>query len=333
MPTVTAIASATTIGSLPPAGDPTIGSDGDLTGDGISDLWSISSTGSLTVRPGTTGNGTSTSAVTGFDPLFTIGNAASSSDQWSLKNTLTDTDAQNPATAFGGTGWGPDHTGEAPGAATFNGTTGYLKTAHPALDTTKSYTVSAWVKLNTLTSTQTAISQGTVNHQAFYLGYHAGLSSWYFMTITSDAVTTNFSTASGGTPTTGTWTHLAGVYDADSNVMSLYINGTLTSNAALNTTPVYNSSAPLNIGATLTLGSSTLPTRSTALSPTSAPTPQPSPPMKSQASTPPHNHTAPAPAPANSGGRGPSQNQKGREKQLCTGIFQHLRRRVPSRVL
>ncbi|WP_329136891.1 hypothetical protein OG552_26005 [Streptomyces sp. NBC_01476] len=257
VPTVTAIASATTIGSLPPAGDPTIGSDGDLTGDGISDLWSISSTGSLTVRPGTTGNGTSTSAVTGFDPLFTIGNAASSSDQWSLKNTLTDTDAQNPATAFGGTGWGPDHTGEAPGAATFNGTTGYLKTAHPALDTTKSYTVSAWVKLNTLTSTQTAISQGTVNHQAFYLGYHAGLSSWYFMTITSDAVTTNFSTASGGTPTTGTWTHLAGVYDADSNVMSLYINGTLTSNAALNTTPVYNSSAPLNIGATLTLGSST----------------------------------------------------------------------------
>lgn len=136
-----------------------------------------------------------------------------------------------------------------------NGTTGYLHTANPALNTTQSYTASAWVKLNSLTTTQTVLSQGTVNHQAFYLGYNADLGSWYFMTTTSDAATTTYPTARGGEAKAGSWTHLTAVYDAESDSMSLYVNGVLASTAALNRTPVYNSTAPLTIGANLTVGS------------------------------------------------------------------------------
>ncbi|MFC4036098.1 LamG domain-containing protein [Streptomyces polygonati] len=257
VPTVTAISSGTKIGNVSAATDPGIGSDSDLTGDGISDLWTITTAGTLTVRPGKTVGGTPTTAVNGFDAAFVAGNTTSAADQWPLKGNGSDTDAQNPATAHGNTGWGTDHAGTASGAATFTGTTGYLQTSRAALDATKSYTVSAWVKLNSLTTTQIAVGQGTVNHQAFYLGYHADLHSWVFMTTTSDTPTTNFCAASGGTPTIGTWTHLTAVYNADSNIMSLYVNGALTTDAALNTTPVYNSSAPLTIGATLTLGSTT----------------------------------------------------------------------------
>ena len=257
VPTLTAISTGTKIGNLPAGNDPVIGSDGDLTGDGIADLWSISSAGTLVVRPGKTADGTTGTAVTGFNPLLTVGNTAGAADQWPLNNTLADIDLTNTTSAHGSPGWGTDHKGTASAAATFNGTTSYLQGQHPALNTTQSYTVSAWVKLNSLATTQFAVGQGTVNHQAFYLGYHADLGSWAFMTTTNDEVTTNFCHASGGTPATGVWTHLTGVYDADTNVMSLYVNGALTSNAALNTTPVYNSSGPLTIGATLTVGSTT----------------------------------------------------------------------------
>jgi len=151
-----------------------------------------------------------------------------------------------------------DHPAGTAGAVTLNGTTGYLRTAGPALNTTQSYTVSAWAKLTSLATTQTVLSQATIKHQAFYLGYSSSKSAWYFMTTTSDAATTTFPHAYGGTATAGTWTHITGVYDADSNIMSLYVNGTLASSAAVNTTPVYNSTAPLTIGANLTLGTTSL---------------------------------------------------------------------------
>nr|WSX77622.1 hypothetical protein OH826_29495 [Streptomyces sp. NBC_00899] len=255
VPTLTGISAGTQIGVLSVATAPLIGSDGDLNGDGIADLWSVATNGAITFRPGKTTGGTSATAVSSFAAALAVGATTGAADQWSLQGSGNDTGSVNPATAVGGVTWAADRTGRSPGAAVLDGSTGYLHTAGPALNTTLSYTVSAWVKLDSTAVTQTAVSQGTVNHQAFYLGYYTTTSSWYFMTTTSDAATTSFPTAHGGKATTGTWTHLTAVYDASSDIMSLYVNGVLASTAAANSTPVYNPSAPLTVGGNITLGS------------------------------------------------------------------------------
>ncbi|MEC3996357.1 LamG domain-containing protein [Actinacidiphila sp. DG2A-62] len=256
-PTLTGIGAGTKIGNLSITAAPLVGSDGDLTGDGIADLWSVTSAGSVTVRPGKTSDGTGATAVNAFAAATTVGNTTGASDEWPLSSAAAtaDVDLTNTAIAVGGVTSAADHPAATAGGVAVNGTTGYLRTVNPALNTTQSYTASAWVKLNSLTTTQTVLSQGTVNHQAFYLGYNADLGSWYFMTTTSDAASTTYPTARGGEARAGSWTQLTAVYDAESDVMSLYVNGVLASTAALNRTPVYNSTAPLTIGANLTAGS------------------------------------------------------------------------------
>ncbi|MFG2146842.1 LamG-like jellyroll fold domain-containing protein [Streptomyces sp. NPDC048696] len=258
VPTLTAISTGTTIGNLSATDYPVIGSDGDLTGDSIPDLWAVTSSGQLNTWPGHTSDGTASTPLASFNRPFVAGTTLIAANKWSLAGNLSDTATTNPATASGTTTWAPNHTGTNPGAATFDGSTAYLHTSGPALDTTQSYTVSAWVKLDSLATTQTAVSQGTVNHQAFYLGYDATLKTWAFMTTTSDAASTTYKVAGGGTATPGTWTHLTAVYDSVSNIQSLYVNGALTKTAVANATPVYTPTAPLAIGACATAGSNTL---------------------------------------------------------------------------
>ncbi|NJP45600.1 LamG-like jellyroll fold domain-containing protein [Actinacidiphila epipremni] len=265
-PIVTAVSAGTKFGNLVAANDPLVGSDGDLTGDGIPDLWSVSSAGSLNIRPGTTATGSAGSPVTGTAPYFTIGSNGTAADQWQLAGSTADTDTTNPATAYGATGWGPGHTGAANSALVLNGTTGLLQSAHAALDTSRSYTVSAWVELGSTAATIGAVSQGTVNHQAFYLGYQQPTHSWYFQTTTGDATDTTLVAATGGTrdatgkeqsPTTGVWTLITGVYDADTDTQTLYVDGVAANKAAVNPTPVYNAGGRLNIGGNATIGSTT----------------------------------------------------------------------------
>jgi hypothetical protein len=204
--------------------------------------------------------------VTGTAAYYTIGSNGTAADQWQLNGTTADVDTTNPATAYGATGWGTDRTGAADSALVLDGTTGLLQSAHPAIDTTRSYTVSAWVRLGSTAATIDAVSQGTVNHQAFYLGYQQTWHSWYFQTVTSDATSTTYVSAKGGTrdatgteqpPTTGVWTLITGVYDADTNVQTLYVNGVAADTAGLNATPVYNTSGHLNIGGNAVVGSTT----------------------------------------------------------------------------
>ncbi|MFE0681214.1 LamG-like jellyroll fold domain-containing protein [Streptomyces sp. NPDC058961] len=256
VPTITAISAGAKIGNLSATDYPIVGSDSDITGDGIPDLWAVGSNGQLSTWPGRTSDGTTSTAVSSFNAALNAGTTLIAANQWSLAGYLADTGATNPATASGTSTWSPNHTGTNPGAITFDGTgSNYLHTAGPALDTTRSYTVSAWVKLNTLDRTQVAVSQGTANHQAFYLGYSSN-KTWQFMTTTSEAASTDYPVATGGpVPTTGTWTHLTGVYDTDSHVQSLYVNGVLCQRAATNSSPAYNPTAPLTVGANITVNS------------------------------------------------------------------------------
>jgi hypothetical protein len=134
-----------------------------------------------------------------------------------------------------------------PGSVRFNGSTSAAATSGPVVNTGKSFSVSAWVRLNSATATfQTAVGQLGANTSAFFLQYNAG--RWSFTTHNTDV--SNSAGALAVSPVsaaqTQTWTHLTGVYDAQGNQLRLYVNGTLAGSA---TRPgVWNASGPLTIG-------------------------------------------------------------------------------------
>ena len=124
----------------------------------------------------------------------------------------------------------------------------YAATAGPVLNTTGSYSVTAWVKLTSLGSYATAVSEGGTNAASFYLQYSAGANAWAFVSPSSDSGNaSSYPIAQGSAPPAlNAWTHLAGVFDASTGTMSLYINGSLAGTAT-NPTP-WNATGPLAIG-------------------------------------------------------------------------------------
>ncbi|MET9881256.1 LamG domain-containing protein [Actinacidiphila glaucinigra] len=98
-------------------------------------------------------------------------------------------------------------------------------TDRPVTDTSRSYTVSAWVNPATVSATtRAALSQNGRTMSAFFLGLRN--SKWEFSTYGTDVGTAiQYSSVSTATPAAGQWTHLLGVYDAAAKTMTLYVNG------------------------------------------------------------------------------------------------------------
>ncbi|MGW5196736.1 LamG-like jellyroll fold domain-containing protein [Streptomyces spiralis] len=147
------------------------------------------------------------------------------------------------------------------GAANFAGTSGQqIATDGPVLDTSASYTVSAWVKMSSLpTHNETIVAQNGSTNSAFMLQYnyaHTSAPLWSMEQTSSDASGTSFPAAySTAVPTAGDWTQLVGVFDASTGAVKIYVNGTL-SGSGTNSTP-WNATGPLTIGQAKYAGSST----------------------------------------------------------------------------
>ncbi|MFC1413630.1 LamG domain-containing protein, partial [Streptacidiphilus sp. N1-12] len=184
--------------------------------------------------------------------------------QWKL-NDATGTvaaDTSNgahPATLAGGATWTSDST--LPGEAlALNGSTGYAATSANVLDTSKSHTVSAWVKLNSTSANSTFVSQSDTagNENGFQLYYSATAAAWGFNRINDDTTTAAFTPIYGPTtgpdaPHAGAWAQLTGVYDASTKRMYLYVNGTLVSSGQYTGT-TWNAAGNLQIGRRLYQG-------------------------------------------------------------------------------
>ncbi|AHH98644.1 LamG-like jellyroll fold domain-containing protein [Kutzneria albida] len=165
---------------------------------------------------------------------------------WKLAgNTGTDAAGQNPLSTSGGVSWSADHGG----SAVFDGRTGKLTSSHPALDTTASYSVSAWVNLKASDKYYTAVGQSGTNAASFYLQYNKAYGAWTFVSPSNDSTSPSSypRVQASGAPALNTWTHLVGVYDAATATMKLYVNGVLVGTAS-NTTP-WTATGPLTIGA------------------------------------------------------------------------------------
>ncbi|WP_043457093.1 LamG domain-containing protein [Streptomyces fulvoviolaceus] len=188
------------------------------------------------------------SSLTGYYS-FLVKGAEQPSGIWHLDNALTDstTATQHPLTSSGATWDTLSRSGS--GAAKFNGTSAYLATSGAVLDTTKSFTVSAWARLAKKDVNFTVLSQAGTNASGFQLYYSTAYDAWIFnrhqTDVTSPAITRSIG---GKPPVLNAWTHLAGVYDAAGQTIQLYVNGVPQAEPVPFTVTPWKASGSLQVG-------------------------------------------------------------------------------------
>ncbi len=159
--------------------------------------------------------------------------------------TVTDTSGTgNLATATSGVTWSGSGA-QLPGQ---DGTD--ITTRGPVVDTTGSFSVSAWVNMAGSTgNNQSVVSQDGRSVGGFLLGYDDSSGHWDFSRPEEDENDPPdwASASSGSSAQTGTWTFLTGVFNAGTGAVQLYVNGSDSGGDATDTSPV-RANGPLEIG-------------------------------------------------------------------------------------
>nr|WP_236072077.1 LamG domain-containing protein [Streptomyces polyasparticus] len=96
---------------------------------------------------------------------------------------------------------------------------GFVTPDTKIVDTSKTFAVSAWVRPGRTDRAMTVASQDAADGRAFTLG----------LRTTAEAPVWSFdfggARATGGAPETGEWAHVLGLYDAETGLATLYVNG------------------------------------------------------------------------------------------------------------
>lgn len=134
----------------------------------------------------------------------------------------------SPATLSGGATLVPGKDGN---AVAFDGQRAQATATVPRLDTTGSYSVSAWVRLDTLpTGFETAVAtDGLGGSSPFFLQYVGSGTAQHGFAFS--VLNSPRAVATGIAPQPGQWYHLVGVRDAAAGIVALYVNGALQATA------------------------------------------------------------------------------------------------------
>jgi hypothetical protein len=96
---------------------------------------------------------------------------------------------------------------------------------HPETAQRRSFAVAAWIRVTDLSANRTAVSQQGVSKSMFELGYQIGEHNYCFSMFATDTTTAVGTRACATAPVVaGEWVHLAGVYDAETGTMTLYVH-------------------------------------------------------------------------------------------------------------
>ncbi|NED88480.1 LamG domain-containing protein, partial [Streptomyces sp. SID11233] len=140
-------------------------------------------------------------------------------------------------------------------AASFDGSeNAYLDAGKPAIDTSHSFSVAAWVRADKApTDNVTVISQDGTGEAGFELGYDVDTKSWTFRTPLTDVRTMGTWKVSGGRVTLGEWMHLIATYDEVTGKMVLYVDGQRVNDDVEDRRTKWSATGPLQIGRKLAL--------------------------------------------------------------------------------
>ena len=114
--------------------------------------------------------------------------------------------------------------GEYNAGLSFNGT--QISTTKTFLDTTQSYSASAWVQMTNLSGYQAAVTANGNNQAAFSLDF-TPQSNLSFTTYPSDSAGGGTRIGSSITPVLGKWYAVAATFNGSTRKMSFYVNGVL----------------------------------------------------------------------------------------------------------
>lgn len=147
----------------------------------------------------------------------------------SVADTATDGIRHPLALATGASFDGRGRRGDTPGdhALALDGKAGYAGTTDPVVNTAVSFTVSAWAYLTDTSRAQTVAGQSDGAGTGFNLAYQPAF-GWVFnwhRAPAGQAATFVRSTAEVKAAPTKVWTHIAGVYDAGTKTIQLFVSG------------------------------------------------------------------------------------------------------------
>lgn len=124
-------------------------------------------------------------------------------------------------------------------AVSLDGVDDYLVSDIPTVDTSGSFSVAAWAKLDKIPDNAAVIAAQPGNHApGFELYYSKAYDRWVFNQYSADttsATPVRAMQAAAGEVKAGEWVHLTGTYASGSDLLSLYVNGTLVGTAAYST--------------------------------------------------------------------------------------------------
>ncbi|MBT2398754.1 LamG domain-containing protein [Streptomyces sp. ISL-100] len=192
---------------------------------------------------------------------FLVNDGRAPKAAWSLGDVAGSTEAAGAAgTPAARAGSGVKFGEPVPGrpnetAVALDGTAnGYLDAGKAVVDTSKSFSVSAWVTLSELPNNpMVVLSQDGVAEPGFTLGYDGESRMWSFRAPASGIESLGSWKVAGARAQKNVPTHLIGVYDAELGKMMMYVNGYLIKDDIVTRGTAWNAGGALQIGRALAL--------------------------------------------------------------------------------
>ncbi|MCX5297945.1 ricin-type beta-trefoil lectin domain protein [Streptomyces sp. NBC_00193] len=208
---------------------PVIGTSGDTSADGIPDLWALDNNHRLR-----TWNGKATSGkVTGFAGSDLMGDARISTNHWKLDEetgtAAVDMRRRNHGklSTTGATRVAGTVAGTATQVVSLDGTSGTVTSTGSPVDTTGSFTVSAWARSQ---AKNVVISQDGLHASGFMI-WHDADGTWRFGMSKRDDDSWDYDQTGvmndAAKVRINEWTQLTATYDDTTGLIALYVNGTL----------------------------------------------------------------------------------------------------------
>lgn len=229
---------------------PVIGSSGDTSADDVPDLWSLDSRHRLRTWNGKTTSG----KVTSFESSEVMGDARISTHHWKLneESGTTAVDMRRRSngklSATGATRIAGTVAGTLTDVVSLDGVSGTVTAAGSPVDTTGSFTVSAWARSE---ANGVVVSQDGLHASGFII-WHDQDGTWRFGMSKKDDDSWNYDQTSvmndAAKARTKEWTQLTATYDEATGLIALYVNGTLAGTGHHPKTNVWKATGPLVLG-------------------------------------------------------------------------------------